>query len=52
VDGNRTLSLVVKSGGTVVATGVGTIVDDDKAAISAAFASLATESPAAIKKKI
>ena len=51
VDGNRTLSLVVRSGGMVVATGVGTIVDDDKAAIQAAFASFAIEPVATTTKK-
>jgi chitinase len=51
VDGNRTLSLVVRSGGTVVATGVGTIVDDDRAAIRAAFASFATEPAGTTAKK-
>jgi chitinase len=51
VDGNRTLSLVVRSGGTAVATGVGTIVDDDRAAVRAAFASFATEPAGTTAKK-
>ena len=53
VDGNRTLSLQVRSGSTLVATGVGTIIDDDKAAVRAAFAAFAAEpvSPGVTKKK-
>lgn len=35
VDGNRTLSLRVSNGGTIVATGIGTIRDDDRAKASA-----------------
>jgi chitinase len=54
VDGNRTLSLQVRSGSTLVATGVGTIIDDDKAAVRAAFAAFAAEpvSTGVTKKKI
>ena len=53
VDGNRTLSLQVRSGSTLVATGVGTIIDDDKAAVRAAFAAFAAEpvSTGVTKKK-
>jgi endoglucanase len=53
VDGNRTLSLQVRSGSTLVATGVGTIIDDDKAALKAAFAAFAAEpvSTGVTKKK-
>jgi len=53
VDGNRTLSLQVRSGSTLVATGVGTIIDDDKAAVKAAFAAFAAEpvSTGVTKKK-
>jgi hypothetical protein len=54
VDGNRTLSLKVSSGATTLATGVGTIRDDDRAprtlsrqtsqfSLAAAFASLAPQ---------
>jgi endoglucanase len=43
VDGNRTLSLQVRNGSMLVATGVGTIIDDDKAAVRAAFAAFAAE---------
>jgi chitinase len=45
VDGNRTLKLRVKSGLTLAGVGVGTIVDDDKAFMKAAFASLASAAP-------
>jgi hypothetical protein len=53
VDGNRTLSLQVRSGGKLVATGVGTILDDDKAATKSAlvFAALAVEASSATTKK-
>jgi endoglucanase len=53
VDGNRTLSLQVRSGSTLVATGVGTILDDDKAATKSTlvFAALAAEAWSATTKK-
>jgi hypothetical protein len=53
VDGNRTLSLQVRSGSTLVATGVGTILDDDKAVTRSAlaFAILAAEGASATAKK-
>jgi hypothetical protein len=53
VDGNRTLSLQVRNGSMLVATGVGTIIDDDKAAARAAFAAFAAEpvSTGVTKKK-
>jgi chitinase len=62
VDGNRTLSLKVSSGSTTLATGVGTIRDDDRAprtlsrqtsqfSVAAAFASYSTATTTTTVKK-
>lgn len=51
VDGNRTLRLRVSSGATLMGVGVGTIIDDDRAALAAAFASLSLDAPGRTTKK-
>lgn len=51
VDGNRTVQLRVSSGGKQMGVGVGTILDDDRARLASAFASLAAGTPGGTTKK-